>query len=147
MEHRRKAQAAVDEQERKLAELVDLQAALRSRLNELESAQEEDLAAAPAPAYRLPIEEEEEEEEEYDEDEGQGEYTAEEDAERTAEKLLSLITIKTSECEKLAAVVEEARDPTMLPAALLPICSLSPCYPAPRYSAALPPCRRRARRA
>lgn len=92
--HRQRAQLAVEEQERKLSELTALQAALRSRLNELEAQQEEE--AAPAQTSL-----------EADEDED------DEDGLDMAQKLHDLISIKTAECEKLAAVVEEAREAGM----------------------------------
>jgi len=94
MERRRSEQAAVDEQERKLAELTALQSALRSRLDALESEEQweeepEEEAAGPS--------EEQQESDEVGEDE------------QMAQKLLELITVKTQECEQLASVVEEAR--------------------------------------
>lgn len=94
--HRQRAQLAVEEQERKLSELTALQAALRSRLNELEAQQDEE-----APAAATSFEEEEEEED------------VDEDGLDMAQKLHDLISIKTAECEKLAAVVEEAREAGM----------------------------------
>ena len=81
LEHRRRAQEAVDEQERKLAELTSLQTALRSRLNELEQAQDED---EEEPLAAELDEDDDEESDEVDED--------------MALKLLDNIRDKTSEC-------------------------------------------------
>jgi len=92
--HREQAQQAVDEQERKIAQLTALQVDLRSRLAAMTDGNE--------------VEEQEEEEQE-------------EEVERTvedglAERVLELLATKTDECQRLAAVVEEARaagmDPT-----------------------------------
>ena len=94
--HRQRAQAAVEEQERKIAELTALQADLRGKLAELQSAEEEVVA-----------QEEEEEEEEEDEAEAEAEEGGDESG--LAERVLRLLAMKTDECQQLAAVVEEAR--------------------------------------
>ena len=88
--HREQAQQAVDEQERKIAQLTALQADLRSRLAELQ--EEEDQAAEAA--------EEEEQEKEAPQ--------APDASEALAERVLQLLAVKTDECQQLAAVVEEA---------------------------------------
>mmetsp|Transcript_34948 Transcript_34948/g.96549 ORF Transcript_34948/g.96549 Transcript_34948/m.96549 type:complete len:387 (-) Transcript_34948:649-1809(-) len=128
MEHRQRAQEAVEAQERKLSELTALQSALRSRLNELEHDQagEEEQeaqaassvqqlqamkqrmlmqqAAAAAPAGKQAW---------VDDDDDDDEVGDDDDAEEVAGKLLELISMKTQECEKLATVVEEARNAGM----------------------------------
>lgn len=87
LDHRRRAQEAVDEQERKLAELTALQAALRSRLNELERAQDEEEASAGAVL---------------DEDEDEDLEAENEDV---SQKLLDLIAVKTADCEQVCHLV------------------------------------------
>ena len=118
MEHRQRAQEAVEAQERKLSELTALQSALRSRLNELEHDQAEEeqqeaqaassvqqlqamkqrmvlqRAAAPAPAGKQAWADDDDADEGGDDDE----------AEEVAGKLLELISMKTQECEKVCCV-------------------------------------------
>ena len=88
LEHRRRAQQAVTEQERKIAELSALQERLRSRLADLELNGNED--------------DEDEEEEEEEPSEG-----------ITGEQLLQILSMKTRECQQLAAAVEQARESGM----------------------------------
>jgi len=94
LEHRRRAQQAVTEQERKIAELSALQERLRSRLAELEDNNQED---------------------EEDEEEGEEEEEEEEEPTEgiTGEQLLSILAMKTRECQQLAAAVEQARESGM----------------------------------
>ena len=98
--HRARAQASVEEQERKIAQLTALQDDLRSRLAEIGGEGEEE--------EEIPEEEEEEEEE----DAADGEGGAEDGL---AERVLQLLAIKTDECQQLASVVEEAREAGMDP--------------------------------
>jgi len=104
--HRKQAQEAVEEQERKIAQLTALQADLRSRLSELAGEDEG--------------EEEEGDEEEEDDDEADGLQDDEKEDESgtengLAERVLMLLASKTDECQQLAAVVEEARAAGMDP--------------------------------
>jgi hypothetical protein len=88
------------EQERKIAELSALQERLRSRLAELEDTNQED--------------EEDEEDEDEEEDEEEEEEEEEEPTEGiTGEQLLSILAMKTRECQQLAAAVEKARESGM----------------------------------
>ena len=100
LEHRRRAQLAVTEQERKIAELSALQERLRSRLADLEDNNQEG-----------DDEEDEEEEEEEDEDDEEEEEEPSEGI--TGEQLLSILAMKTRECQQLAAAVEQARESGM----------------------------------
>ena len=106
--HRKQAQEAVEEQERKIAQLTALQADLRSRLSELAGEDEG--------------EEEGEEEEDDDDDDGEGDGLQDDEKEEEsgaenglAERVLMLLASKTDECQQLAAVVEEARAAGMDP--------------------------------
>jgi len=95
--HRQQAKQAVDEQERKIAQLTALQADLRCRLAELtanEGVDDND-------------DEVEEQEQEMAND------SVEQDG--LAERVLELLAVKTDECQQLAAVVEEARAAGMDP--------------------------------
>jgi len=96
--HRQQAQNAVEEQERKIAQLTALQAELRGRLSDL---QEEGGAEKDGGA-----------EEEEEEEEGEPQTTADADL---AERVLMQLARKTDECQQLAAVVEEARAAGMDP--------------------------------
>jgi len=107
---RRQAQAAVEEQEHKIAQLTALQTDLRNRLSELAGTEDDDG-------------EEEDEEDEEDEEETsapvpkQGATAAAPAAADTslADRVLMLLAAKTEECQQLAAVVEEARAAGMDP--------------------------------
>ena len=99
LEHRRRAQQAVTEQERKIAELSALQERLRSRLADLEDNNQED-------DDEDEDEEDEEEEEEDDDDDEPTEGI-------TGEQLLNILAMKTRECQQLAAAVEQARESGM----------------------------------
>ncbi len=101
LEHRRRAQQAVAEQERKIAELSALQERLRSRLADLELNENED------------DEDEEEDDEEDDEEEYEDEEEEEPSEGITGEQLLQILSMKTRECQQLAAAVEQARESGM----------------------------------
>ena len=96
--HRQQAKQAVDEQERKIAQLTALQADLRNRLAELTANDGVD-------------ENDDEEEEEEEEAEQGNDY----EQDGLAERVLELLAVKTDECQQLAAVVEEARGAGMDP--------------------------------
>jgi len=95
--HRQQAKQAVDEQERKIAQLTALQADLRCRLAELTANEGVD--------------------DNDDEVEEQEQEMANDSVERDglAERVLELLAVKTDECQQLAAVVEEARAAGMDP--------------------------------
>jgi len=98
--HRQQAQSAVDEQERKIAQLTALQAELRGRLSEL--LEDEEAEGAEEPAEEEPAEDE------------SNAPRAPADAD-LAERVLTQLAAKTDECQQLAAVVEEARAAGMDP--------------------------------
>jgi hypothetical protein len=99
LEHRRRAQQAVTEQERKIAELSALQERLRSRLADLEDNNQED---------------DDEDEDEEDEEEEEDDDDDDEPTEGiTGEQLLNILAMKTRECQQLAAAVEQARESGM----------------------------------
>uniref|UniRef100_A0A7S0IXH3 Uncharacterized protein n=1 Tax=Calcidiscus leptoporus TaxID=127549 RepID=A0A7S0IXH3_9EUKA len=103
LERRKAAQRAVDEQERKIAELTELQETLRSRLEMMEhqgvGADDGEAEAAQAAA----ADEEAEEEEEADDDEGEPPSAA------IQERVMRLLKVKTQQCDQLAEFVEKGR--------------------------------------
>jgi len=104
LEHRRQAQDAVEEQERKIAQLTALQADLKSKLADLmENGGEED------------EEPDEEPEEEVEQQIAEADMGDDDERETLAERVLTMLATKTDECQQLAAVVEEARSAGMDP--------------------------------
>ena len=115
LEQRQKAQSAVDEQERKIAELSALQTRLRARLAEMEAEEgdddddDDDYDDYEEEAYpwRPAAELADEDDDEDDEDDESEEAS---EGEADAELLLMMLKKKTRECEDLAAAVEHARE-------------------------------------
>jgi hypothetical protein len=97
--HRRQAQEAVEDQERKIAQLTALQADLKGKLADMMADVDEDDV-----------------EDDYAEDDAEQAAAPASAGDDIAERVLALLAVKTDECQKLAAVVEEARAAGMDPA-------------------------------